>query len=484
MAVELGASRLLAPFFSSLQIVWTIIIGTIMIAMALGNLYGGRSADKKPNPDILFWRICISSVWLALIPVIGKYVILFIQKNVTVSINNTYLVACTFVTCIVLFVFPLFLLGTVTLSLVKYSVKDLDKNGTIVGRLYACNTIGCILGTFIPTFVSIPTVGTSVTFLIFSGLLLIVSCIYFIYSLLYNKKKTKLNYIKIFALCLSVIIFVICCIFGYKTSYVENEENVKYEGESVYNYLLVRGNNSAVNFTTSLNSYQSVWKKDGNLSGLYYDYALAAPFMANIPEKSEFNILILGNGAGTYASLCKELFGEKVNIDAVEIDEKITELGYEYFDMSHSINVYSYDGRAYLNATDKLYDVILVDAYRDLTIPFHMATKEFFEQVRNHLTEDGVMVANVASSNQNFYNLGLYLPDTISTAFKNVYFANVKNTSNTVVFASNNSLIYDRRNNDVEILNLGDISQKINEVYNSLLKQNFEGYVFTDDRGY
>ena len=51
MAVELGASRLLAPYFSSSQIVWTIIIGTIMIAMALGNIYGGRSADKSPNPD-------------------------------------------------------------------------------------------------------------------------------------------------------------------------------------------------------------------------------------------------------------------------------------------------------------------------------------------------------------------------------------------------------------------------------------------------
>ena len=50
MAVELGASRLLAPYFSSSQIVWTIIIGTIMIAMALGNIYGGRSADGDRTP--------------------------------------------------------------------------------------------------------------------------------------------------------------------------------------------------------------------------------------------------------------------------------------------------------------------------------------------------------------------------------------------------------------------------------------------------
>lgn len=53
MAVELGASRLLAPYFSSSQIVWTIIIGTIMITMALGNVWGGRNADKNPNPDKL-----------------------------------------------------------------------------------------------------------------------------------------------------------------------------------------------------------------------------------------------------------------------------------------------------------------------------------------------------------------------------------------------------------------------------------------------
>ncbi len=59
MAVELGASRLLAPYFSSSQIVWTIIIGTIMIAMALGNIWGGRSADKNPNPDKLYTRLMI-----------------------------------------------------------------------------------------------------------------------------------------------------------------------------------------------------------------------------------------------------------------------------------------------------------------------------------------------------------------------------------------------------------------------------------------
>ncbi len=57
MAVELGASRLLAPYFSSSQIVWTIIIETIMIAMALGHIWGSREADKDPNQDERYIRI-------------------------------------------------------------------------------------------------------------------------------------------------------------------------------------------------------------------------------------------------------------------------------------------------------------------------------------------------------------------------------------------------------------------------------------------
>ncbi len=73
MAVELGASRLMAPYFSSSQIVWTVIIGVIMIAMALGNVWGGRMADKSPSPDRLYGRLLLASVWIALIPLLAGF---------------------------------------------------------------------------------------------------------------------------------------------------------------------------------------------------------------------------------------------------------------------------------------------------------------------------------------------------------------------------------------------------------------------------
>ena len=161
MAVELGASRLLAPYFSSSQIVWTIIIGTIMIALALGNLWGGRTADRNPDPDRLYRRLLLAAVWIAAIPVLGKYIILGISGLLVLTISTHFLVIAAFCACMFIFVFPLFLLGTVTPSLVKYTVDSLEDNGKVVGTLGACNTIGSILGTFLPTFVTIPAVGTA-----------------------------------------------------------------------------------------------------------------------------------------------------------------------------------------------------------------------------------------------------------------------------------------------------------------------------------
>jgi len=320
MAVELGASRLLAPYFSSSQIVWTIIIGTIMIAMALGNIYGGRSADKNPNPDRLYGRIIIAAVWIAAIPVLGKYIILGISAVLIFSVNQNFLIWAAFAACMVIFVFPLFLLGTVTPSLAKYSVDNLNDSGKTVGALGAANTIGSIIGTFLPTFVTIPSVGTSVTFLIFAGILLALALIYFIS----NKRGVKKT-------AVGLVLFLCCCGLGYHDSFAFWEKDLAYEGESVYNYLQVKESERDVILSTNvLFGVQSILKKEDGLTGMYYDYAMMAPFMAGVEEEKELEVLILGMGTGTYATQCARFF-DNVRTEGVEIDEKITRLSYEYF---------------------------------------------------------------------------------------------------------------------------------------------------------
>ena len=182
MAVELGASRLMAPYFSSSQIVWTVIIGVIMIAMAIGNIWGGSMADKSKSPDRLYRRVIIAAIWIALIPFVGRWLIAGISLLLATFVTKNLLVWAAFAACLIIFAFPCVLLGTVTPSLTKFTVDNLDDTGKTVGRLNALNTIGSIIGTFVPTFITIPAVGTAATFLIFAGVLAAIGIAYFIFE--------------------------------------------------------------------------------------------------------------------------------------------------------------------------------------------------------------------------------------------------------------------------------------------------------------
>ncbi|MCR4715645.1 MAG: fused MFS/spermidine synthase [Lachnospiraceae bacterium] len=471
MAVELGASRLLAPYFSSSQIVWTIIIGTIMIAMALGNIYGGRAADKNPNPDKLYKRIIIAAIWIGLIPVVGKYIIIGISALMIFSVNSNFLVWAAFAACMIVFVFPLFLLGTVTPSLVKYTVEDLNDSGKTVGMLNAMNTIGSIIGTFVPTFVTIPAVGTSITFLIFASVLMLIAIIYFL-----SAKTKKVSVV------VGLVFIVLSWFTGYSDKFAFWENNLTYEGESIYNYLQVKENDSAVYLSTNvLFGVQSVYQKSDTLTGMYYDYAMAAPLMAGVNEKESLDVLVLGMGTGTFATQSNRYF-DGINIEGVEIDEDITKLAHEYFHLSDDIPVHTYDGRAYLNAIDKSYDVIMVDAYQDITIPFQMSSVEFFSLVKDHLNPDGVMVVNMNMRGQKEGNINQYLADTIGQVFDEIYTVDVDNTTNRELFASNNPDMMEDYLRNIKLVEQEDLYSVMTSVYDRLEAYNPGKLVMTDDK--
>ena len=485
MAVELGASRLLAPYFSSSQIVWTIIIGTIMIAMALGNIYGGRKADKDPDPGKLYGRILIAAIWIALIPLVGKYIILAISGILIFAVNSNFLVIAAFAACMIVFAFPLFLLGTVTPSLAKYTTDSLEDNGKIIGTLGAFNTIGSIIGTFLPTFVTIPAVGTAITFLIFAGILMALSILYFVTA----GKKTEAagSKVKIIA---GLLIFVLCCVFGHNSSFAFWENDLTYEGESVYNYLQVKEDDRSVILSTNvLFGVQSVLVKEGALTGMYYDYAMAAAYMAGVKEKEAsgepLDVLILGMGSGTYATQLSRYLNN-VNIEGVEIDDKITDLAHKYFELPETTKVTTYDGRAYLAAVSEKYDVIMVDAYQDITIPFQMSSTEFFSMVKEHLKDGGVMVVNMnmysEELNSSDVTINACLADTISSVFENVVVVDVPNNTNKELFATDSDGFMDRLLANADHEESEALKSILGRVYDTAESYEAGTNIMTDDK--
>ena len=472
MAVELGASRLMAPYFSSSQIVWTVIIGVIMIAMAIGNVWGGRSADKHKDPGKLYGRILAAAVWIALIPFVGRYLIAGISLLLAAFVNHNFLVWAAFVTCLVIFAFPCVLLGTVTPSLVKYTMNSLDNNGKTMGELGALNTIGSIIGTFLPTFVTIPAVGTAATFLIFSGVLGVIAILYFL----------SVRQKRILCGVMAALLAVLACLTPRFSFAFWEKEQLALEEESIYNYLQVRDTEESTILSTNvLFGVQSIKMKQEGLTGLYYDYALAAPVMAGMNEREDGRVMILGLGSGTFATYCSQYFpGTK--IQGAEIDEKIVQIAREYFDMPPEVEVAVEDGRAYLTASEEKYDVIMVDAYQDITIPFQMSSVEFFSEVRDHLKEDGVMVVNMNMRSKSRDSINDYLCDTMDAVFEHVYRIPVEGSTNMEVYATNSDTLPEDFREHLEALEPGELQELMKTVSENLTEYQGEDRILTDDK--
>lgn len=313
--------------------------------------------------------------------------------------------------------------------------------------------------------------GTSITFLIFSGILILLSVIYFICQHTGKKK-----------IAASVLIFILCCGLGYSDSFAFWQKDLTYEGESIYNYLQVSETDRQVVLSTNvLFGVQSLYMKEGGLTGMYYDYAMAAPLM--VPDKpvEDMDVLILGMGTGTYATQCRKYFGD-MNIEGVEIDEKITELSREYFSLPEDVKVTTYDGRAFLQAVDTTYDVIMVDAYQDITIPFQMSSVEFFTMVKDHLKDGGVMVVNMNMHGNKEGDINQYLADTIANVFDNVYTVDVAGSTNRELFASQHSDMIEVLSDHVENLSDAGLQNMMQRVADNSSAYVTGDYLMTDDK--
>ncbi|HOO28335.1 MAG TPA: fused MFS/spermidine synthase, partial [Lachnospiraceae bacterium] len=142
----------------------------------------------------------------------------------------------------------------------------------------------------------------------------------------------------------------------------------------------------------------------------------------------------------------------------------------------------TYDGRAYLQATDQKYDVIMVDAYQDITIPFQMSTTEFFSLVKEHLKKNGVMVVNMNMQTDDPDNINEYLSDTIAGVFDSVYTADVANNTNRELFASDNPQMLNVFEEQLANLQEPDLKKFLAGIGPSITVYEKGEHILTDDK--
>jgi spermidine synthase len=169
-----------------------------------------------------------------------------------------------------------------------------------------------------------------------------------------------------------------------------------YEHTSPYHRIRVTDNDGVRLLKFERNQQSSMRLDDPFESDIeyvrYFNLALAIQ-----PEIRR--VLVVGLGGG---SVVKQMWRDypEMHFDAVEIDPEVADVAYELFGLPRDdrIRVIVSDGREFIRTHTDVYDLIIVDAFDDDRIPPHLLTEEFLRELRDHLTQDGVVAYNVIGS--------------------------------------------------------------------------------------
>jgi spermidine synthase len=377
LAVEIAASRLLAPYYGSSTIVWANLIGLVLLALALGYWLGGKLADRRPDGRLLGRIVLAAGAYVAMLPFVTRPFLDLAARGLD-DLSAGAVVGSFFAT-LLLFAPPVFALGIVSPFAIRLALETVGSAGEVAGRLYALSTAGSLLGAFLPALVTIPLVGTQRT-LIGSAVVLAAASA----PLLGGRGLVA-------AAAAGALLAV-------PPGLVRHGEGgrVLYEHESRYQFIQVveRGGVRRLYLNEGI-AIHSEYRPDTVLTGGEWDAFLAVPALL---DREPRTLAMLGNAGGTTARAYGRYF-PYVAIDGVEIDPAVSEAARRYLGLGDNprLRVVDADARPFLRRTDKRYDLIFVDAYHQPYVPFYLATKEFFELVRSRLAPGGIVALNVAA---------------------------------------------------------------------------------------
>ncbi len=467
LALEMCASRLLAAYFGTSLYIWGSLVGLILLYLTIGYFIGGRLADRYPSKLVLCLVTSAAALATLLIPFISSGILNWSvtgMQEISVSIFLSSLIGT-----MLLFAVPVTLLGLVSPFAVRLAARNIRQSGRVSGSLYAISTAGSILGAFLPVLWLIPTIGTRRTLLVMGTLLFAAS--------LWGLRPL---WRPAFAIALVVLVLPL--------GPLKDIPNLIYSKESLYNYIQVTQDADGTRelILNEGDAIHSIYYPDPNkvLTGWYWDYFLAAPyFNANFTAQKLHRVAIIGLAGGTIAHQFSEVY-HNVPIDGVELDPSIVAVGRKYFGMTEpNLHVYVQDGRTFLATTHEHYDVVAVDAFQQPYIPFQLTTREFFTQIRAHLSPTGVVALNTGHTVHD-YRLVQAFVNTMSQVFPSVYVFNVPGTFNTEVMATMQpTLLNTFKANLAQFAPTSVMGQVASEVVPVVTQGHANGgLVFTDDR--
>ncbi len=370
MIFEIVGSRVLAPYLGTSIFTWTALIGVILGSLSAGYFLGGRASTQKPNLRTLGAILLFGGVFIGMTVVFYKPALSFVSTAIR-DLRVSSLVAAT-----ILFAPASVFLGMVTPYASRLRISSVERSGEIVGNLTAISTVGSILGTFLTGFFLLAYLGINTILWGLTGLLIGLAIIVF-------RGGIKVGLIALLVLPLIQIL------------QPSNEEYL-YEGDTSYSHVRIFDHKAQRFLQINRELHSAIYT---DRPGLVFPYAKAVLLAARAhPEPRK--ALMLGGGAYTLATAFIEEFPVS-EIDVVEIDPRLERLAESYFGYKKNrrVNIFSEDGRIFINRSGEKYDLVINDAYSSLySIPYQLTTREALIKIRERLNSDGLLITNVISA--------------------------------------------------------------------------------------
>jgi spermidine synthase len=376
IAVELLSAKILAPYFGTSLLIWTMVIGITLLALAGSYAIGGHLSKTTQRDERLFMLFAGGALLLALMPLTGP--LLF-----RIFSGLPLLLAVSLCTALLL-VPPIMLMAATTPMLIQGIAQEIDQAGRVSGNVYAMSTSGGILTTFGFGFYVIPELGISKPSF-FAGALILVAA-----NFLLPKLKPTLR------IGLSAGLLLPALLIFLPSKQSSGPVELVFEQEGVLGQVKVIDVDAVGDIPKTRKLLFNGIPQTNMLKGDYtatshFNYVHVLASLSSMkPAGAE--ALICGLGAG---SLVMEYARLGFKTDVVDIDWRLPSIGERYFYLDPSAyTFYVDDARHFIHQSAKQYDIITLDIALSEAQPYHLYTVEAFREFKEKLKPDGILITN------------------------------------------------------------------------------------------
>lgn len=415
MALEVAAFRIIGKTFGSALRETTTVIAVFLAAMSAGYWAGGRAADRWPRETTLAATLLSAAGVLVCVPWLDAWL------SPRIAGSGLALATHAFAATTVLFAIPTFLLAATSPIAVRLFTTSTSDSGSTAGSISAISTAGSIAGSLVAAFFLIDWLESIARTVLFVAAGTAATAV----LVLVTARLTPARRLAV-GVAGALALIVITVAFARGTTSIESSlmqplpgTRVLFVGDSPYHRVTVRERGPAREMIFNIAPQTRMTLADPYGPGLAYSDSV---HITRLFRPHARRILILGLGGGTLAKQFVRFYPDAI-VDVVEVDPLVVDVARRWFfvEPSDRLRIHLSDARTFITRSNEQWDLVMVDVsstnrYGETTPP-HLVTREFFEEVTQHLSPDGIVHYHCA------FNHSLLFPalhKTMSSVFPSV----------------------------------------------------------------